>query len=76
MKRDDLDQHILEGLIGIGYDIHIHDVSGEFPEGLSREEYENERIDELFDTESLGGCEVCGRVDGSHYSSCGYYKHR
>ena len=42
------DPYIVEGLIGIGYDMHIHDLSGSYPNGLSREEYEKKRINELF----------------------------
>ena len=48
MKKEELDDHILEGLIGIGYDLHIHDLSGKYPGGLDREDYESKRINELF----------------------------
>ena len=72
--KEELDAYIIEGLIGIGYDLHIHDLSGSYPGGVDREAYEKERINELFasqqgvEAEAVQRCECGGYIDlhGAH----------
>ena len=41
---------LIEGLIDIGYEMHIHDIEGRYPDGLDREKYKKQKIDELLNT--------------------------
>ena len=33
-------------------------------------------ITDAQDATQLGGCEICGRLDGSHHTDCRYYSRR
>jgi len=78
--KTEIDAHIVEGLIGLGYDLHIYDQSGKYPGGLDRDDFEKQEIEKtlnapILDNKNLERC-ACGRVDGSHHSSCKNYKAR
>lgn len=53
-----------------------HDVStnGEILSWIRSCNEHNNRIQS--DAEKLGGCAICGRVDGSHHSACRHFKPR
>ena len=42
-----LDEEIIDGLISIGYDLHVFDIAGRCPDGMDRNEYKQKRIRDL-----------------------------
>ena len=44
---NEIDDHIIEGLIGLGYDLRIFDTDGKYPGGLDRDSFERQEIDKL-----------------------------
>ena len=61
-----IDDHIIEGLIGLGYDLHIFDRDGIYPDGADRDTFEKQEIAKLINAPQQDGndfkCKSCGTV--------------
>lgn len=66
----DLTDEQIDDLVSLGYDLHIHDQSGTYPDGLDRDEWETRETEKILRchlTNQPSGrgkriCPICGAV--------------